>query len=392
MICARVVNGFGTGILNAIVPVWATETAQHTSRGRFVSIQFSVNIFGIFAAYWLEYGLSFVRGGVTALRCRLPIGVQLIPLVALFAIVWLFPESPRWLTKVGREEEAMYVLKRLRGDGTNPTDRGKASAEFRDIRNVADLEKNTMNSSSYFSMLTGRGSGSLHIGRRVRLVVWLQIMQKWVGITAVVICKSVVALKCLLSLEKGVRLTTSSITDQPTIFRLAGYSSAKSQLLSGVNTITYMISTLICVFSLDRIGRRWALYWGSIAQGITMFLLGGFIQLSINAQKAGDANLLANYGAAAASMVFIFTFVFGATWLTVPWAYQAEIFPLAVRSKGNAWGVVGWSIGSGWMVLLCPIMFANIGETTFYIFGAGNLLTIPIVWALYPESEFQHAS
>jgi MFS family permease len=61
MICARVVNGFGTGILNAIVPVWATETAQHTSRGRFVSIQFSVNIFGIFAAYWLEYGLSFVQ-------------------------------------------------------------------------------------------------------------------------------------------------------------------------------------------------------------------------------------------------------------------------------------------------------------------------------------------
>ena len=190
MICARVVNGFGTGILNAIVPVWATETAQHTSRGRFVSIQFSLNIFGIFVAYWLEYGFSFVQGGVTATRWRFPIAFQLIPLVGLLGAVWFFPESPRWLVKVGREEEAMYVLTRLRGDGTDLIDEGKAEVEFQDIRNVAELEGRTTHNSSYFSMLTGRGSGNLHTGRRVRLVVWLQIMQKWVGITAVVICKS----------------------------------------------------------------------------------------------------------------------------------------------------------------------------------------------------------
>jgi hypothetical protein len=49
-------------------------------------------------------------------------------------------------------------------------------------------------------------------------------------------------------------------------------------------------------------------------------------------------------------MVFVFTFTFGATWLTVPWLYPAEIYPLAVRAKGNAWGVVGWSIGNGWLV------------------------------------------
>lgn len=71
-----------------------------------------------------------------------------------------------------------------------------------------------------------------------------------------------------------------------------------------------------------------------------MFLLGCFIRLSINAQTAGVAHKQALYGAGAASMVYIFTFFFGATWLTVPWAYQAEIFPLAVRSKGNACGVV----------------------------------------------------
>lgn len=54
MICARLVNGWGTGILNAIVPVWATETAEHTSRGQFIAIEFTLNIFGVVVAYWLE--------------------------------------------------------------------------------------------------------------------------------------------------------------------------------------------------------------------------------------------------------------------------------------------------------------------------------------------------
>ena len=53
-ITARVFNGIGTGILNAITPVWATETAEHTSRGQFVSIEFTLNIFGVVGAYWIE--------------------------------------------------------------------------------------------------------------------------------------------------------------------------------------------------------------------------------------------------------------------------------------------------------------------------------------------------
>ena len=54
MICARLINGWGTGILNAIVPVWATETATHTSRGQFIATEFTLNIFGVVVAYWME--------------------------------------------------------------------------------------------------------------------------------------------------------------------------------------------------------------------------------------------------------------------------------------------------------------------------------------------------
>lgn len=125
-----------------------------------------------------------------------------------------------------------------------------------------------------------------------------------------------------------------------------------------------MFATLICVFTLDRIGRRWTLYWGAAGQGVAMFLAGAFSRLGQDASNAGDSGKAASFGAAAASFVFIFTSVFGATWLTVPWLYPAEIFPLQVRAKGNAWGVVGWSVGNGWLTLLCPVMFNAIGEKT----------------------------
>lgn len=146
-----------------------------------------------------------------------------------------------------------------------------------------------------------------------------------------------------------------------------------------------------------------------------MFLAGAFAQLSQNAANSGDAAKASSYGAAAASFVIIFTSIFGATWLTVPWLYPAEIFPLHVRSQGNAWGVVGWSIGNGWLTLLCPVMFESkffalmtaqkrncgkvlrcpnkviiflgIGATTLHIFGIANVISIPIVWAFYPETN-----
>ncbi len=313
----------GTGILNAIVPVWASECADHTSRGQFIAIEFTLNIFGVVVAYWLEFGLTSIDGGYSAIRWRFPVAFQIFPLLGLLAAVWFFPESPRWLTKVGREDEARYILGRLRG--TEGEGALAAEAEAQEIKEVARQQVTNAIPTDYFAMVTGRGTGALHIGRRVQLVIWLQIIQQWVGIAGVTIYA-------------------------PTIFRLAGFSADKSQWISGLNNIFYMFSTLICVFTLDRIGRRWTLYWGSVMQGISMFLCGAFTRLGLDADMANDTAAAGRYGIAAASMVFLFTFTFGATWLTLPWLYPAEIFPLAVRAKGNALGVVGWSIGNGWLV------------------------------------------
>lgn len=205
-------------MLNAVVPVWATEVAEHTSRGQFIAIEFTLNIFGVGFAYWIEYACSFYGDGTSQFIWRFPIAFQILPLLMLLIMVWFFPESPRWLVKIGREQEARYILGRLRGK--EGEDMGKAEAEFQDIRNVVRLERKTSHSQSYLHMLLGSGNDRLHISRRVQLVVWLQIMQEWVGIAGVTIY-------------------------QPTIFRMAGISNADSGWVSGLNNTIYMVSAFL---------------------------------------------------------------------------------------------------------------------------------------------------
>lgn len=138
-------------------------------------------------------GCAFYKHGESDFVWRFPVAFQIVPLIFLFCILWFFPESPRWLVKVGRDEEARYILQRLRGID----DEGTAEIEYQDIRNIADMEKEAGKVNSYFHMfwdvmpkkIGGGSTGHLHIGRRVQLVIWLQILQEWIGIAGVTVCK-----------------------------------------------------------------------------------------------------------------------------------------------------------------------------------------------------------
>ena len=86
-------------------------------------------------------------------------------------------------------DEARYILGRLRGN--DAVDSARADAEMAEIIAVAEVEMSDAMPTSYISMLLGtsKNGSDLHIGRRVQLVIWLQIFQEWVGIAGVTICE-----------------------------------------------------------------------------------------------------------------------------------------------------------------------------------------------------------
>ena len=86
-------------------------------------------------------------------------------------------ESPRWLLKMGRSEEALRILARFRSD-TADIEAAHVLAEFEEIKVAVELERQHAAGSSYVAMLFGRHDGDLHVARRVQLAVWLQIFQE----------------------------------------------------------------------------------------------------------------------------------------------------------------------------------------------------------------------
>ena len=117
---------------------------------------------------------------------------------------------------MGREQEGRWVLGRLRGENW-----GELEGEWSGVVREVEVERKSAGVQNYVTMFFGTGEGSegLHIGRRVQLVIWLQVMQEWIGIAGVTVYA-------------------------PTIFRIAGIGNGDSGWVSGLNNTVYMVSSL----------------------------------------------------------------------------------------------------------------------------------------------------
>lgn len=106
-----------------------------------------------------------------------------------------------------------------------------------------------------------------------------------------------------------------------------------------------------------------------MGMGICCFLVEGFSRVKANVAPGHKCSP----GSAVTFFVYFFTAVFGATWLTVPWLYPAEIFSLEICAKGNAWGVVGWSTSNGWLVRYFNPILRIFSCNQSYLLNINNL-------------------
>lgn len=128
----------------------------------------------------MSFGLSFINHGYSDIRWRFLLAFQCVPALVLVLFIRILPDSPRFLASVGRNDEALSVLSRIRGYGATPAE---INSEYLEI--IAGATDSKPSSPIEFvKILIGKGGrpGS-KLGRRAWLCLWLQIMASWTGIT-----------------------------------------------------------------------------------------------------------------------------------------------------------------------------------------------------------------
>jgi hypothetical protein len=109
----------------------------------------------------------------------------------------------------------------------------------------------------------------------------------------------------------------------PLVFESAGWVGQQAILMTGINAISYLASTIPPWYVVDKWGRRPILLCGAVAMIISLSLISYFLYLDLDATPTLTVIFVMIYNAA-----------FGASWGPIPWLYPPEILPLSIRSKG----------------------------------------------------------
>lgn len=157
-------------------------------------------------------------------------------------------------------------------------------------------------------------------------------------------------------------------------------------MFAGVDSIVYLIGSLLPIFLVERFGRRKIMLWGLVAQAATLACIGG-CQKAFNDYQAGIFPGGAGGGKAAGAFTMLFNFAFGASWLGMAWLYPAEIFSTGLRAKGNSFSTAANWLGNFIVAEIAPVMFDGIGFWTYIFFAFLNVGFIPIVYFSYPETK-----
>jgi len=189
LIVGRIITGLGTGMNTSTVPVWHSETTKAHNRGQALGIELATTIFGVMISYWIDYGMSYVTSPA---QFRLPIALQIVLAIGTVILILFCPESPRWLLKHGREDQALAVLDQL-SIHSDEVRAAQVDAELLEIKSALAAEeaaiirnKDGVPLSAVRACFTNGKERYFH---RVMLGVGSQFMQQLCGINLITYCK-----------------------------------------------------------------------------------------------------------------------------------------------------------------------------------------------------------
>ncbi|KAI0110543.1 putative sugar transporter [Hypoxylon sp. NC0597] len=350
LVIGRLINGLGIGLTSTTTPIFLAESAKSRHRGKLVSIGASSNVTMFSLANWISYALYF-QGG--ALQWRFPLAFQVIFFFIISPLLFLVPESPRWLLLAGKEKAALEVLARLAGKDI-PIDDRAVMDELRSIKSAIDLEREDR--APMKDVLCFRDK--THNFRRLILSCGTQFMQQFSGINAL-----------------GFYLPTL-------LTQNVGFSEEMSRLITAISGTVYLVSAFGSLIFIDRFGRRNMMLYGSIAMGFCHLIA----SLSL---KESEANFSKRklMGNVTTAMFIVYHVIFGISWASVPWVYSAEVNSLGWRTRGAAAATATNWLGGFVVTQFTKVGIDNLQWSFYLIFCVFCFCYFPIVLLFYPETS-----
>ncbi|SIS74980.1 MFS transporter, SP family, arabinose:H+ symporter [Alicyclobacillus vulcanalis] len=336
LILARIVGGLGIGMGSALSVTYISECAPTQIRGALSSLYQLLTIIGIFLTYLTNFLIQ--RSGNLAWDVhtgwRWMLGLGAVPAAIFFFVLLFAPESPRWLTKAGRSDEAFSILARINGHSV-------AQRELESIRQSLESES----AASVRDLLKPGWRKALAVG------ILLALFNQIIGMNAVTYYG-------------------------PEIFRMVGFSLNSDFEIQAFFGAMWVVFTVVAVVLIDRVGRKPLMIVGSALMAIFMALMGLTFYLHVH------------NGFWLVLFIMGFTAAFSVSMGPIPWIMIPEIFPnhLRARAAGIAtiflWGA-NWAIGQ-----FTPVLLNNVGGSyTFWMFAVINVLGVIFVSVLVPETK-----
>jgi SP family arabinose:H+ symporter-like MFS transporter len=329
----RLIGGLGIGAASVIAPNYIAEIAPTRVRGRCVTLYQLGIVVGILAAVFVNMLVQRMGDEAwnTSTGWRWMFLAGVVPAILFGLMILPAVESPRWLMKMGRRDQAIDVLTKING-----ADAGR--------REAAEIESALATEEGHISELFTTFRRPLLLG------IMLAGLQQISGITPL-------------------------FSFLPEIFRAAGTATSDAFFQSVMVSLVNLVFTLFALWLVDRAGRKTLILWGTTVQCIAFALVGWFYHM---------------HGSGVAVLIFVMAFVAGHAFGNgvACWVIISEIYPTKVRGRGISIATTAlWLVGFLGNQMF-PIMQKHLGsDGTFWIFSGGALLTVILVGWLIPETK-----
>jgi len=333
----RMLGGIAVGVASMIAPMYVGEFAPSAVRGQLGAYQQIAITGGMTIAYFVNWGIALQGDDVWVLETgwRWMMMSLAIPTMAFFYLSFSVPESPSWLVKKGRVDQAEKQLRR--------------SAEPDEVESMLNELASTNSDENPVPLFT--------FGKRVVLCgVALCVFQQVVGINTV--------------LYYG-----------PTIFETMGYHTDAAFLGTLVACVVNLMSTMIVVLVVDKVGRKPLLIFGGLTMGISMLLLGALF----HSQNTGVLALVA---------ICMFLAGFAVSFGPIVWIMLTEIYPAPIKGQAMSIAVAAQWIANLLVSGTFPLLLGNDALTAswnhgfpFWLYGACGLLAAFVVMRFVPETR-----